>query len=151
MKTCSDVMDNPRTRKGRDGVALLIGVGASGLLNNQKESVGRLRPKFTALRFARVGDNGLSCSTVRTSSSTHHQDRARRNEEYNLYKSNHRPQLTPLFSISSAPKYRHQQRTAYGPRNMSSFTQPMPVVACGRIPAMGKSISHHLLPEYEGS
>ncbi|BAE66597.1 hypothetical protein BDV35DRAFT_145358 [Aspergillus flavus] len=34
---------------------------------------------------------------------------------------------------------------------MSSFTQPMPVVACGRIPAMGKSISQHLRPEYEGS
>jgi hypothetical protein len=33
---------------------------------------------------------------------------------------------------------------------MSSFTQPMPVVACGKIPAMGKSISQHLLPEYEG-
>ncbi|PTB35333.1 uncharacterized protein TrAFT101_011205 [Trichoderma asperellum] len=32
---------------------------------------------------------------------------------------------------------------------MSSFTQPMPVVACGKIPAMGKSISQHLLPEYE--
>lgn len=26
----------------------------------------------------------------------------------------------------------------------------MPVIACGRIPAMGKSISQHLLPEYEG-
>jgi hypothetical protein len=25
----------------------------------------------------------------------------------------------------------------------------MPVVACGKIPVMGKSISQHLLPEYE--
>jgi hypothetical protein len=32
---------------------------------------------------------------------------------------------------------------------MSLFTQPMPVVACGKIPVMGKSISQHLLPEYE--
>ncbi|KAF3402478.1 hypothetical protein DPV78_004849 [Talaromyces pinophilus] len=39
--------------------------------------------------------------------------------------------------------------TAYSSRNMSSFTQPMPVVACGKIPAMGKSISQHMLPEYE--
>jgi hypothetical protein len=36
-------------------------------------------------------------------------------------------------------------------RNMSSFTQPMPVVACGRKTAVGKSVSQHLLPEYEGS
>jgi hypothetical protein len=34
---------------------------------------------------------------------------------------------------------------------MSSSTQPMPVIACGRIPAMGKSITQNLLPEYEGS
>ncbi|PYH52360.1 uncharacterized protein BO96DRAFT_469387 [Aspergillus niger CBS 101883] len=32
---------------------------------------------------------------------------------------------------------------------MSSFPQPVPVVACGRIPTMGKSISQHLLPEYQ--
>jgi hypothetical protein len=60
-----------------------------------EKSVGRhdwteLRPKFMALKLAGVGENGLSCS-VRPSS-THHQDRARRNEEY---KSNYRPQLTP--------------------------------------------------------
>jgi len=46
---------------------------------------------------------------------------------------------------------RSAQSTAYSYRNMSSFAQSMPVVACGRIPAMGKSISQHLLPEYEGS
>lgn len=67
----------------------------------------------------------------------------RRKEEY---KSN-QPQLTPEFSISNAPKYVHPQHTG----DMSSFTQPMPVVACGKIPAMGKSISQHMLPEYEGS
>ncbi|GAQ03894.1 hypothetical protein ALT_1215 [Aspergillus lentulus] len=32
---------------------------------------------------------------------------------------------------------------------MSSFTQPIPVVACGRRTAVGKSVSQHLLPEYE--
>ncbi|KAF2009063.1 hypothetical protein BU24DRAFT_415415 [Aaosphaeria arxii CBS 175.79] len=32
---------------------------------------------------------------------------------------------------------------------MSSSTQPIPVVGCGKIPAMGKSISQHLRPEYE--
>ena len=35
--------------------------------------------------------------------------------------------------------------------NMSSFIQLMLVVACGRIPAMRKSISQRLLPEYEDS
>ncbi|KAF7178943.1 hypothetical protein CNMCM7691_007767 [Aspergillus felis] len=32
---------------------------------------------------------------------------------------------------------------------MSSSTQPMPVVACGRRTAVGQSVSQHLLPEYE--
>ncbi|EAL84206.1 hypothetical protein KXW98_005273 [Aspergillus fumigatus] len=34
-------------------------------------------------------------------------------------------------------------------RNMSSFTQPTPIVACGRSTATGKLVSQHLLPEYE--
>ncbi|GIC88901.1 uncharacterized protein Aud_005303 [Aspergillus udagawae] len=32
---------------------------------------------------------------------------------------------------------------------MSSSMQPMPVVACGRKTAVGKTVSQHLLPEYE--
>lgn len=36
-------------------------------------------------------------------------------------------------------------------RNMSSVTQPTPIVACGRSTATGKLVSQHLLPEYEGS
>ena len=46
------------------------------------------------------------------------------------------------------PSSTHPQ---YISRNMSSFIQLMLVVACGRIPAMRKSISQHLLPEYEDS
>ncbi|KAJ5634934.1 uncharacterized protein N7484_008247, partial [Penicillium longicatenatum] len=53
----------------------------------------------------------------------------RHNEEY---KSNPQPQLTPLFSISNTPKYIQPQLVTYG-----------------RIPAIGKSISQHLLPKYK--